>query len=369
MGAGQLIAFINYLTQTLMSLMMVSMLVVRLSRAAASAVRIEGVLESEPDVKAPVETTAIPRIGDGADTEATPAGVSANGSHTTNGSATPDSSTVGGGRIAFENVTFSYSGSDRDPVLRDVSFVAEPGQTVAVLGATGSGKSSLVNLVPRFYDVTAGRVTVDGVDVRKTEASTLRKTIAAALQESVLFSGTIRDNIRYSRPDASDTDVEAAARTAQAHDFISRFPEGYDSVVGQRGVNLSGGQKQRIAIARALLAQNADLDPGRQHKRGGRRDGSATASGAGGDTPGPDTAGGGATHQHGAGGGSDRGAGRRADRGARDARVAVRVERDLPRDLRIADGARGGGTWRGITPPAGPATERVGGQMCGLQLV
>jgi ATP-binding cassette, subfamily B, multidrug efflux pump len=223
---GQLVAFINYLMQALMNLMMVSMLVVRVSRAEASAVRINEVLESVPDV----------RDRDGARATFNPRG-----------------------RVAFENVSFSYDGTDHDPVLKNVSFVAEPGQTVAILGATGSGKSSLLNLVPRFYDVTGGRVTIDGVDVRDVEQTALRGALGTALQESILFGGTIRDNIRYGCPDASDEQVEAAARMAQAHQFISGFPDGYDSVVGQRGVNLSGGQKQRIAIARALLTEGAVL--------------------------------------------------------------------------------------------------------------
>lgn len=217
---GQLIAFINYLMQTLMSLMMVSMLIVRISRAEASAERIQEVLDSEPEIRARPDalTSFAPR-----------------------------------GRVAFENVSFGYAGDEHDLALKDVSFVAEPGETVAILGATGSGKSTLVNLIPRFYDVTSGRVTIDGVDVRAVDEDALRGAVAVALQESVLFSGTIRDNIRYGRPDASDAEVVAAARMAQADDFISRLPDGYDSIVGQRGVNLSGGQKQRIAIARALL--------------------------------------------------------------------------------------------------------------------
>jgi ATP-binding cassette subfamily B multidrug efflux pump len=133
--------------------------------------------------------------------------------------------------------------------------VAEPGQTVAILGATGSGKSSLVHLIPRFYDAERGRVTLDGVDVRDIPLEALRAQVGIALQEAVLFSGTVRDNIRYGRPDATEEEVIAAAQAAQAHDFITAFPDGYDTAVGQRGVNLSGGQKQRIAIARALLVR------------------------------------------------------------------------------------------------------------------
>jgi ATP-binding cassette subfamily B multidrug efflux pump len=130
---------------------------------------------------------------------------------------------------------------------------------VAILGATGSGKSSLVHLIPRFYDVTEGRVTIDGVDVDELDKAILRRNIGIALQESVLFTGTIRDNIRYGRPDATDEEVIAAAMAAQAHDFIAEFPDAYDMMLGQRGVNLSGGQRQRIAIARALLIQPSVL--------------------------------------------------------------------------------------------------------------
>jgi ATP-binding cassette subfamily B protein len=153
------------------------------------------------------------------------------------------------GRVAFENVTFGYG----EPVLKEVSFVAEPGQTVAILGATGSGKTSLIHLIARFYDVNAGRITIDGVDVRDLSQATLRAQVGIALQDAVLFSGTIADNIRQGRPEADDDEIAAAARSAQADEFIAGLPEGYNTNLGQRGVNLSGGQKQRLAIARALV--------------------------------------------------------------------------------------------------------------------
>ncbi len=156
------------------------------------------------------------------------------------------------GRVQFENVTFRYYSSG-EPVLSDVSFTAEPGQTVALLGSTGSGKSTIINLIPRFYDVSEGRVLVDGHDIRDVTIESLRKQIGIVLQETNLFSGTIRDNIAFGRPDASLDEIVAAARAAAAHDFIVQFPDGYDTPVGERGSTLSGGQKQRIAIARALL--------------------------------------------------------------------------------------------------------------------
>jgi len=226
MTTGEIISFTNYLQRTLISLMMVSMIVLQVSRAEASARRIGEVLETEPAVQNRPDAIREHHFQ---------------------------------GRVAFDQVCFGYESHCGDPVLNQVDFVAEPGQTVALLGSTGAGKSSLVHLIPRFYDVTGGRVTIDGVDVRDLDKAELRRNIGIALQETVLFSGTIRDNIRYGRPDASDEEVVAAAKAAQAHDFILSFPEGYDTELGQRGVNLSGGQKQRIAIARALLLQPAVL--------------------------------------------------------------------------------------------------------------
>ncbi len=226
MQVGQIIAFVNYLTRAMMSLVMVAMLVMRLARAQASAIRVSEVLDSEPDIVNSPDAL----------TDFSPTG-----------------------HVVFDNVSFSYDGDQGDPVLKGVSFDVEPGQTVAILGTTGAGKSSLVHLIPRFYDVTGGCVTIDGVDVRDVNTDVLRRKVSVALQEPILFTGTIRDNIRYGRPEASQEEVEHAARMAQAHDFIISFPEGYDTEVGQRGVNLSGGQKQRLSIARALLTKPAVL--------------------------------------------------------------------------------------------------------------
>ncbi len=156
------------------------------------------------------------------------------------------------GEVRFENVSFSYA--DGVPVLKDITFEAKPGEVVAIVGSTGSGKSTLVNLIPRFYDVTAGRITIDGYDIRDVTLASLRRQIGIVMQETFLFSTSIRENIAYGRPDASPAEVEAAARAAAAHKFIMELPEGYDTVVGERGVGLSGGQRQRVAIARALLA-------------------------------------------------------------------------------------------------------------------
>ena len=219
---GEMVAFTNYLLTAMFPLLILGMMIGPVSAADASAERMWEILDSVAEVQDRPGARAL-------------AGVK--------------------GRVAFEGVTFSYNGDSSEPVLQDIDLVAEPGQTVAILGATGSGKSSLVHLIPRFYDVTAGRVTLDGVDVRDIPLDALRAQVGLALQEAVLFSGPIRDNIRYGRPDASDEEIIAAAQAAQAHDFITSLPDGYDTEVGQRGVNLSGGQKQRIAIARALLVQ------------------------------------------------------------------------------------------------------------------
>ena len=156
------------------------------------------------------------------------------------------------GRVTFDNVTFKYPGGG-DPVLSEVSFTVEPGQCVALLGATGSGKTTIINLLPRFYDPSSGSITIDGLDLRSVSLDSLRSQIGIVLQETTLFSSTIRENIAFGRPNATLAEVQAAARAAAADDFIEAMPEGYDTHVGERGSTLSGGQKQRIAIARALL--------------------------------------------------------------------------------------------------------------------
>jgi len=156
----------------------------------------------------------------------------------------------GPGRVEFRDVTFGYG--DR-PVLQRISFVAEPGQIVALVGETGSGKSTLIHLIPRFYDVTDGQILVDGRDIRDVTLRSLRRQIGIVLQDTFLFSATIRENIAYGRQDATDEEIIAAAKAAHAHEFIMQFPDGYETLVGERGITLSGGQRQRVAIARALL--------------------------------------------------------------------------------------------------------------------
>jgi ATP-binding cassette subfamily B multidrug efflux pump len=219
LSLGELAAFMTYLNFMIFPMMMIGMLSAMIARAAASARRIFEILDAQSEVTDRPDAAPLPPIQ---------------------------------GRVAFEEVSFRYLGGERD-TLSEISFAAEPGQTVAILGATGSGKSTIINLIPRFYDVTGGQVTVDGYDVRVVTLDSLRSQIGIVLQETTLFSGTIRDNIAYGRPEASDQEAIEAARAAQAHDFIMEMPDGYRTRVGERGVGLSGGQRQRIAIARALL--------------------------------------------------------------------------------------------------------------------
>jgi len=218
---GEWQEFSLYLMYLFLPIAMFGMIITQMGQAAASAHRVVEILDTQSDVRDAPDARPLPAVE---------------------------------GRVQFERVTFRYFGGG-DPVLKEVSFEALPGQTIALLGATGSGKTTIINLLPRFYDPSEGRITIDGHDLRSVTLESLRAQIGIVLQDTTLFTGTIRDNIAFGRPEASPAQVIAAARAAAAHDFISAFPQGYDTPVGERGVTLSGGQKQRIAIARALLLE------------------------------------------------------------------------------------------------------------------
>jgi ATP-binding cassette, subfamily B, multidrug efflux pump len=224
LGAGELIGFLSYVIQILMSVMMISMVILMSARAEASGKRIVEVLDTEIDILDPEK----PRVQSVAELKT--------------------------GKVEFRNVAFKYhAGDSGDNVLEGISFTAQPGQVIGVVGGTGTGKSTLVHLIPRLYDVTDGSVLVDDVDVREYSLEVLREKIGVVLQKNTLFSGTIRENILWGQSDASEADMIAACQDAQAHDFITSFPNGYDTILGQGGVNVSGGQKQRLCIARAML--------------------------------------------------------------------------------------------------------------------
>ena len=223
LSVGQIVAFTNYLLTTMTPLIMMTQLSNVWANGMASAKRVDEILDTVPEVQDIPNALALP------------------------GETQP--------KIVFENVAFHYNGYGDEAVLEDINLVVKPGETVAILGATGAGKSTLINLVPRFYDVSAGRVLMDGMDIRQIQQDSLLAQIAIVPQETILFSGTVRDNIRYGNPQAGEEQVIAAAKAAQAHDFIMELSKGYDTHVEERGANLSGGQKQRIAIARALLTQ------------------------------------------------------------------------------------------------------------------
>ena len=219
LSIGELVAFNTYLGFLLFPILTIGFLAAGISRAGASSQRVFEVLDAPLGVEDAPDAAPLPPLCC---------------------------------RVEFDGVSFRYPGGDRE-ILHDISFSAQPGQTVAILGTTGSGKSTLVNLIPRFYDVTEGSVKLDGHDVRDVTLASLRGQIGIVLQTSLLFSGPVRDNIAYGRPDATQEEVESAARAARADEFIRALPEGYDTIIGERGVGLSGGQRQRIAIARALL--------------------------------------------------------------------------------------------------------------------
>jgi ATP-binding cassette subfamily B multidrug efflux pump len=224
---GQIVAFVNYLLAILSPLSSMVNLGNVWAAAIASAGRINSVLDETPDVQDIAGAVSL------------------------FSSDRP--------RVAFRDVSFRYADAKDGKVLENINLVAEPGETVAILGATGAGKSTLVNMISRFYDATTGQVMVDDEDVREIKQESLLSQIGYVPQETVLFSGSVKYNIRYGRPEASDEEVIAAAKAAQAHEFILRLPRGYETHVEERGVNFSGGQKQRIAIARALLVRPAIL--------------------------------------------------------------------------------------------------------------
>jgi len=227
METGELIAFISYMGQILMSMHMVSMILMQVSQARASMLRTIEVLDTEPDIAAPEALRGLseeqrPQVEDGS--------------------------------IEFRNVSFRYATSTTgDDVLEDISFSCRSGSIVALIGATGSAKSTLVNLIPRFYDVTKGEILVGGRNVREYDPNDLRRAIGMVLQKNVLFTGTIRDNLLWGKPDATDEEIQQACDSAQVTEFVRGFPDGLDTILGQGGVNVSGGQKQRICIARAMI--------------------------------------------------------------------------------------------------------------------
>lgn len=219
MAVGDLMAFIQYAMQIMMSVIMVAMMFILIPRASASAVRINEVLDLKPEILDPKN---------------------------------PNNKKVESGHVEFKNVYFRYPGAE-EPVLSNISFDAKPGETTAIIGSTGSGKSALINLIPRFYDVEKGSILVDGVDIKDMLQEDLRNKVGIVPQKAVLFSGSVSDNIRYGKEDASDEEVKHAAEVAQALDFVTNMKDGFDSFIAQGGNNVSGGQKQRLAIARALI--------------------------------------------------------------------------------------------------------------------
>lgn len=219
---GDLIAFIEYIFHALFSFMLFATVFTMYPRAAVSARRIQEALDATSEIKEPEQ---------------------------------PVTETKTKGFLEFKNVTFAYPGHAQSPVIRNVSFSASPGETVAFIGSTGSGKSTLIQLIPRFYDVSEGQVLVDGVDVRDYSLTTLRNKIGFIPQKALLFTGTIAENLRYGKEDATQAELERAAEIAQAADFISRTPDGFDAHLAEGGTNFSGGQKQRLAIARAVIRQ------------------------------------------------------------------------------------------------------------------
>jgi len=220
-NAGNIIAFLGYLSQIMMALNLISGLILEFPRAGASANRLYELFEVQSEIK---------------------------------NSANPIKDVEIKGKIEFRNVTFAYKGQE-EPILKNVSFKIDSGQVLGILGTTGSGKTTLINLIPRFYDVTEGEILIDDINVKDYDLYTLRSQISTVMQKALLFAGTIADNIKFGRMSATDDEVDKASKAAEAYEFIEGFPEGYDTILGERGINLSGGQKQRLSLARSLLVK------------------------------------------------------------------------------------------------------------------
>jgi ATP-binding cassette subfamily B protein len=218
---GNMVAFLQYAMQIMFAIGMATMMLIQLPRAQASAVRVNEVLATDPVIKDPVQERGVGTKK---------------------------------GYLEFKHVTFSYRGAE-EPAIKNISFAAAPGEVTAIIGGTGSGKSTLINLIPRFYDVDEGSVEIDGVDVREISLDALRAKIGFVPQKAVLFSGTITENIRFGKEDASVEEIRHAAEVAQATEFIGNMKEGFDSFIAEGGTNVSGGQKQRLSIARALIGK------------------------------------------------------------------------------------------------------------------
>lgn len=216
---GLIVAFNAYILQLAQPVRFLGFVILQTTQAVSSASRVFEILDEPTTIKSKPDAMKLPDVK---------------------------------GHVKFEDVSFVYD-EERHEVLKDISIEAKPGQVIAIIGPTGSGKSSLINLIPRYYDVQSGRMLIDGVDVRDMDLANLRSRVGMVLQSSLLFSATVRENIAYGKPSASEEEIIAAAKAANAHDFITEFPEGYDTLIGERGVTLSGGQRQRVAIARALL--------------------------------------------------------------------------------------------------------------------
>ncbi|MDR2703292.1 MAG: ABC transporter ATP-binding protein/permease, partial [Cellulomonadaceae bacterium] len=225
MQVGQLTAFLTYLMQILMSVMMSTMMMVMIPRAAVAANRVGEVLDTEPSIHDPATSVPLSDLADGRGPR---------------------------GEVTFDHVEFRYPGAEA-PVLWDVSFTAEPGQMTAIIGSTGSGKTTILNLIPRLFDVTSGRVLIDGVDVRDLQLEDLGSMIGLIPQKAFLFSGTVRSNMQFSKPNATDDEIWQALRTSQSADFVERLPDELDAPVNQGGTMFSGGQRQRLSIARAVV--------------------------------------------------------------------------------------------------------------------